>query len=606
MTLNNFFSLNYFSMKRSLSLFAVLFLTTILFSACGKKSDTPQNKYGLSTRNNVVWEVTADPTAIIPYLVHDAAGQYAYAFIWEPLNNVDPRTQELLPWLSSIAELSPDHLTYTYTMNPKAHFNDGHPVTGEDVMFSFKCNMNPKNVETTQTRSVLASLDSIVFVNGDKMKVAFHLHTPYFQMDRVLAGGYVPILPKHIFDPHNLTDQMLWKDIVSGTSKNPIFQKQADEFNDPVHSRDPKFMVGTGPYFYEEWRTNDHISFKKDTNYWAKDMPWGEAYPDQIVLKTITDNNAAVTALKGKDIDFMDLVPSALFVQIDTAKLPYIKKDTVYYNSRTFIEWNAERPLFKDKKVRWALSHLIDRDKIIKEIFKGLGRPTNGVINFTQPHYDATLKPIEFNPDLAKSMLAEDGWVSGEDGILHKVINGKDTKFEFTFNLYAGSDVAKQTALVISEQMRKIGIKAEVSISEWTVWINNNRSHNYDVSIANLGGNATEDDPYELWHSSQAKNKGQNVVSYINPEVDKILEQNRVSFSFAERDSLMKRFQQIMYEDMPITPLFSQPVRLARIDRFDNVEFVRQRPCVSVPLWVVRGTGIKAKPGSPSTVKNNP
>jgi len=590
-------------MKKSLSLVTLaLFIT---FVGCGKKGDTPENKYGLSTKNNVVWWVASDPTNIVPYLVHDAAGQYAYAFVWEPLNNVDPRTQELLPWLASVAETTPDHLTYTYTMNPKAHFNDGHPLTGEDVMFSFKCVMNPLNIETTQSRSVLESVDSISYVNGDKMKLAFHLHTPYFQMDRVLAGGYIPILPKHVFDPNSLTDQMNWKDMKAGNTKNPVYQKQMEGFNDPSHIRDPKFMVGTGPYLYQEWVTNDHISFKKDTNYWAKDIPWGEAYPDQITLKTITDNNAAVTALKAKDIDFMDLVPSALFVQIDTVKLPFIKKDTVYYNSRSYVEWNAERPLFKSKKVRWALSHLINRDQIIRDIYKGLGRSCNSVINFTQPHFDATLKPIEFNPELAKSMLAEDGWTANEDGILHKTIDGKDRTFEFTFYLPAGSDVVKQAALVISEQMRKVGIKVDVTIKEWTVWINDIHLHNYDASIANIGGNATEDDPYELWHSSQAKNKGQNVTSYINPEVDKILERNRISFDYAERDSLMKRFQQIMYEDMPITPLFSQPVRLARVDRFDNVEFVHQRPCVSVPLWVVRGSGQKAKVGSPSTLKTN-
>ncbi|MEI8135062.1 MAG: ABC transporter substrate-binding protein [bacterium] len=587
-------------MKKILSLTTFLMLLAITISSCGKKDGVGENKYGLSTKNNVVWWVASDPTNVIPPLVHDAAGQYASQFIWEPLNSVQPRTQELIPWIASLPEMSADHLTYTYTINPKAHFNDGHPVTGEDVMFTFKCVMNPVNAETTQSRSVLESVDSVAYVNGDKMKVAFYLNKPYFQMDRVLGGGYEPIMPKHIFDPENMTDKMAWKDIKKGNSKDPVYKAQMELFNNPDHSRNPKFMIGTGPYIYQEWKTNDHITFKRDDKYWAKDMPWGECYLDQIILKTITDNNAAVTALKAKDIDFMDLVPSALYMQIDTAKLPFIRKDTVYYNSRTYVEWNNSRPLFKSKKVRWALSHLINRDQLVRDIYKGLGRPTNGVINFTQPHYDATLKPIEYNPDLAKSMLAEEGWTANSDGILHKIIDGHDMPFEFTFYLPAGSDVAKQSALVISEAMRKIGIKAEVSIKEWTVWINDVRAHNFDASIANIGGNATEDDPYELWHSSQAKNKGQNVTAYMNPEVDKLLEQNRTSFDFAERDVLMKKFQQIMYEDMPITPLFSQPVRLARLDRFDNVEFYRQRPCISVPLWVVRGSGAKVKPGAVS------
>ena len=300
----------------------------------------------------------------------------------------------------------------------------------------------------------------------------------------------------------------------------------------------------------------------------------------------------------------MDLVPTALFVQLDSTKQPFIRKDTVYYNSMTYMEWNSEKPLFKSSKIRWALSHLIDRDQIVKNILKGVAIPLNGVINFTQPHYDASQKPITFDPELAKKMLTEEGWVDSDgDGILDKVVNGKRMQFRFTMNIYTGSDVIRQAALVIAEQMRKVGIQVDVSSTEWTVWIENNRQHNYDVSIANIGGNSTEDDPYELWHSSQARNKGQNVTSFINSEVDQILEQNRVEFDFAKRDILMKRFQKILYDELPITPLFSTPARLARIDRFDNVEFYRQRPCVNVPYWTVRGSGVVAKVGAPSTIK---
>ncbi len=591
-------------MKKTLSLFTLALAITFIFAACGKKGDSPENKYGLSTKNNLVYWIAADITNIIPPLAHDASAQYAYPLIWEPLNTTDSRHQALIPGLASLPEISSDHLTYTYTINPAAKFSDGVPFTGEDVIFSFKCIMNPKQIETTQTRSVVTSLDSISFVGGDKLKVAFHLNKPYFQMDLVLGGGYVVMLPKHIFDPHNLTDQMDWKEMKSDNPKNPVFQKEADEFKDPAKIRDPKMMIGTGPYLYNEWITNDHISFKKNTNYWGKDMPWDEAYPDQIVFKTITDNNSAVTALKAKDIDLMDLVPAALYMQIDSIKQPFIRKDTVYYNSRVFIQWNAEKPLFRDKKIRWALSHLVNRDQLVKEVMKGLARPNNGPINFTQPHYDASLKPITFDPNLAKKMLAEEGWADSDgDGILDKVVDGKKIPFKFTISIYAGSDVVKQAALVIAEEMRKAGLQVEVSSTEWSVWINNARSHDYDASIANLLGNASEDDPYEIWHSSQAKNKGQNVWSFINPEADKIMEENRTEFDYNKRDALMKRFQQIVYDEMPVTPLWSSPLRIARIDRFDNVEFFKQRPGFNVPYWVIRGSGVKPKAGAASTVQ---
>src|SRR5205085_11619992 len=144
---------------------------------------------------------------------------------------------------------------------------------------------------------------------------------------------------------------------------------------------------------------------------------------------------------------------------------------------------------------------------------------------------------------LAKTMLAEEGWSDSDgDGVLDKVIDGKRTPFRFIISVYAGSDVVKQSALVIAEQMRKVGIQVDVTTVEWSVWIENSRTHNFDAEIAGIGGNASEDDPYEDFHSSQAKNKGQNVYSFINAEADKIIEQYRVEFDYTKRHELMKRF----------------------------------------------------------------
>src|ERR1043165_702353 len=97
----------------------VLLAATLAVSSCGKKDDAGSNKYGLSTKNNMVWWLAGDITQLVPYLAHDAYAQYVYPYIWEPLNYVDPRTQQLVPLLASTAEISADHLTYTYTLNPK-------------------------------------------------------------------------------------------------------------------------------------------------------------------------------------------------------------------------------------------------------------------------------------------------------------------------------------------------------------------------------------------------------------------------------------------------------------------------------------------------------
>ncbi|HYM21369.1 MAG TPA: ABC transporter substrate-binding protein [Candidatus Kapabacteria bacterium] len=584
---------------------ALVIALAMTLSSCGKKSGEPHNNFGLSTKNQVVWWQLADATNIIPPLSQDATSSYVYQLIWEGLNGQNPRTNDLIAGVASLPEISPDHLTYTYTINPKAKFSDGHPLTGDDVIFSYKDVMNPLNAETTQKRNYIQNVDSVTFVGGDKMKVAFHLNKLYYKMNEILGGAYVTILPKHIFDPNNVTDKISWGDLKNPKSDNPALKDEVAFMTDASHFRDPKFLIGSGAYMFKEWVTGSHITLRRDTNYWAKDNPWGEAYPDEIVFKTINDFNAALTALKAKDIDLMDGLSGALFDQIDTNKQPYIHKDTVYYNSRVYIEWNEENPLFQDKRVRWALGHLVNRDEIIKQVSKGLARPINSVINFTQPNYDPSIPGVDFNPDKAKQLLAEAGWTDSDgDGVLDKVIDGKKVPFKFTFMNVSGNKPAEQMLLIISEQLRKVGIQADVSSFEWSVWINNRRNHQYDASISNFVGNATEDDEYQLLHSSQAKNKGSNVFSFINPEADKIMEAIRVEFDKAKRLELSKQLQKIVYDEQPLTMLWSSPLRIGVLRRFDNVEWFTQRPCYTVTTWIVRGSGVMPKANAPSTYAN--
>src|SRR5438876_343393 len=121
-------------MKKILSLFTFSLIIAATFAACGKKEGA-DNKYGLSTKNNVVYWLLSDISKLIPWTTHDAQANYVYQLFWEPLNNIEPRTLKLIPWLASLPEISSDHKTYTYTINPLAKWSDGLPVTGEDVIF---------------------------------------------------------------------------------------------------------------------------------------------------------------------------------------------------------------------------------------------------------------------------------------------------------------------------------------------------------------------------------------------------------------------------------------------------------------------------------------
>lgn len=572
----------------------VALLPAVGMLGCGK-SGAPGS--GLSTKNTVVYQINADIERLNPYISTDADAHYVAQEIWEALNAQNPRTLELIPGLASLPEISTDHLTYTYTLNPKAHWSDGKPFTGDDVIFSFKTVMNPKMLNSQQLRNYFMTLDSCYYPNGDKSKIAFHLSKPYFQADQVLGGGYVLIMPKHILDPKSLSDKIAWSDLKDYKTTNSAVQEFATWFESPELARDPKYQIGTGPYVFKGWITNDRITVEKNKNYWAMDMPWFDAYPDQIIFKTISDPNAALTALKAKDIDVMPQLTGSQYEQLDLSKFNFLKKDTVYYNSYNFVAWNNAKPLFADKKVRRALTELTNRDAILTTVLHGLGKKAEGPIIFTQPNADLNLHQVAYNPDDAKKLLAEAGWTDTDgDGILDKVIDGKKTPFKFSALVPTASTTGKDVLLIMSEAFRKVGIDMQITQMEWSVYLESTKTHNYDAAFGAWAGNASEDEIFQLWHSSQSQNKGSNYYSFNNPEADKIMEDTRTEYDKAKRYQMASRLSQIILEDQPVTFMFVTPLRIGRLDRFDNVEYNRQRPCFDPRYWIVRGSDQKLLP----------
>ena len=582
-------------------LYASLLVSLIALSMSGCKGSGGGPGNGLSTKNSVVWYIPGDIEGLNPVITNDESAGWVENLMFEALTSQNPRTQAYIPGLAALPVESSDHLTFTFTMDPTAHWSDGKPLTAEDVVFSYKIIQNPFVTNAAPLRSYYSAMDSCWIPAGQPNQVVIHFTK--FRYDLLKVINYSRILPKHIWDPTDLSSKFSWADLKNENPTNPAIKEVSDKFQDETANRDPGHMIGSGPYKFESWVTNDRVTMRLDTNYWMRNRPWGDAYPTQIVFKTIKDPNAALTALKGKDIDFIiGLTAPQYLTGFDSAQLKWIKKDTVYLNIYNYIGWNNARPMFADKNVRKALTMLIDRDKIIHSILHDLTKKVEGPVAPTQPNYDPTAKQPAFNPTMAKQMLANAGWVDHDgDGVLDKVINGKKTDFHFTIELASGSEVAKQIALVIGNDLKAAGIVVEVSQMENTVHLNNMRSHHFDAFLAGWVGNTAgkdgvEDELSQLWESSESKRGGTNYVSYNNPEADKLMEAIKIEPDRAKRIEMSHRLQHIMTDDQPVTFLYSSPDRIAWLDRFDNFELCSARPPVAPPSWIVRGSGVKRLP----------
>ena len=579
-------------MKRKLFFSITIFLAgVIMISSCGrKKEETTKSKENTEfqlteltqpdvkdavTGDWVIRQEMSDAEKLNPTVTNDASAQGIYIYIFEPLIDVDRETYEIKPIIAKAPPVvSDDHLTYTYDLKENVTFSDGKPLTGEDVIFTIKTIKNPFT-DAQALRNYFVDLKSVELVDGNKFKVKITMSKPYFKA--VYTIGATAITPKHILDKDGMNDKFTWEELNAAQKsmdpkKYPELQKYADFLNSQEVSRDPKYVVGSGPYILEKWITGQSVTLKRNDNYWnIKEIP---NFPAKLVFKTIQDQNAAIVAAKNKEVDQMFVIQPLDFVE--NVKNPdqfNLKKALVTEPTYVFIAWNNKNPIFADKKVRWALSYAIDRQSIIDKIIYGMGTPVSSPVFIKSKYYNTDLPDIKYDPVKAKQILTEQGWKDTDgDGILDKVIDGKKTDFKFTF-LNNNNPKRKKVMLIIIEQLKQIGIQADLQDYEWSVFLDKTKKHQFDACYSAWQLGVTPEDPYQIWHSSQSEGEGSNFISYNNPESDKMLEENRTVFDETQRVELLKKWQKIIYDDQPTTFLWSEPSRYLYSDRFKNTRW---------------------------------
>jgi ABC-type transport system substrate-binding protein len=284
------------------------------------------------------------------------------------------------------------------------------------------------------------------------------MNRPYFLAEIQLGTFWM--MPKHILDPKNLTDKYTFAETndLDAAQRNSSMKEFADWFNSAEVKRGIKLNIGSGPYVFESWSTGESVILKRNERWWNKGKDeWNPSYSDKLIFKIVNDRNTAVVALKNQELDFMEYVPPPKYTEeIDTVAVPHLAKFPYEWQVYTYIGWNTQSPVLSDKYVRKALSHLVDRNALLKQILRGIGKLTNSPIYPNSVEYDKSIKPIPYDPAKARELLKQAGWVdANNDGFLDKEINGKRMDLEFKFLLNAGNEAREQVALVLVDEFKK-------------------------------------------------------------------------------------------------------------------------------------------------------
>jgi peptide/nickel transport system substrate-binding protein len=496
----------------------LILITGLLFSCKDRAPDVQKINYKTGPfdpahGDAIIVGSIGEPSILIPMLAGDSASHDVAGLIFNGLIKYDTDLS-VIGDLAESWDISPDGLVITFYLKKGITWADGVEFTAEDIMFGYKT--------ITDEKTPTAYKEDYLQVKKAEVLDRYTFRVTYDKpfAPALTSWGNLVVLPRHLLEGKDITK--------TDFSRNPI---------------------GMGPFMLKKWISGQEITLNSNRGYFEE-----RPYIDRYVYRFIPDPATMFLELQAGGIDMMGLSPIQYTKQIETA---FFKTNFQKFRypvfSYTYMGFNLKHPWFQDKRVRQAFAHAIDKSEIIDVVLFGLGSPATGpYVPNTWP-YNPNVKKYDFNPIKAQQLLREAGWEDTDgDGIIDKDGNS----FRFTIITNLGNNLRKNCATIIQQRLKKIGVKVEIRVLEWSAFINEFIDKRRFEAVILGWSIGIDPDQYDIWHSSKTKEKEFNFVSYKNPEVDQLLEQGRRTFDIAERKKSYFKIQEILSDELPYIFLY--------------------------------------------------
>jgi peptide/nickel transport system substrate-binding protein len=483
----------------------------------------------------LVAQLGADPPSLNTIVDSDwSAAQITEHRVYESLVEVDPYDHPQYrhrPALAERWEISPDQKTYTFYLRRDVRFHDGTPFTARDVVATFEKVQDP----TTKAMHVRAYTQDIEsFEALDEFTVRFRLRRPYFLvMDGIFVD--VPIQPAHVISK------------LSGTQYN-------DAATNPLN----RHPVGTGPFRFESWVSNQRISLVRNERYYRR-----AAYLDRVVFRVVKEAAISLELAERQELDIVTRIRAEQWVKMDPARFrSKYHRQLSYDPNYAWIGYNQARAIFQEKAVRRAMTKLVNRPGIISALQYGLARPTTCHFFAESDACDPSLLPLPYDPAAAVKELEAAGWVDKNgDGVRER--GGQPLRFGLM--IPAGSEDVARMATLLKESFAKAGVDMYLSRVEWSAFVRRLRDRDFDACTLAWSNGSPRSDPAQIWHSASV-NGGSNYIGFRNPRADDLIERARSELDDTKRNGMYRELGRILHDEQPYTWLYTRP-RLALIHR---------------------------------------
>lgn len=430
---------------------------------------------------------------------------------------------KIIPNIAKEWNLSEDGKTYTFKLNEGIKFSNGEELTTEDVAFTFTAAADPSYdgprsyfVEPLEgykeyNKGAAEEISGIKII--DKYNIEFTLKEPNAAyIENFIAG----IMPKNVY----------------GFEKGN-FQKVKDKLLQPI---------GSGPYKFVHFKPGEEVKFEKNSSYWK-----AEPKIPYIVMKT-TNASTLVQELISGSID-IDTQIAARPENIDPMKeAGFLNLDLYPANSYGYIGLNLESPKLSDPAVREALTVGLNRKGFMDTYYSGYGTVLNSHILTTSWAYNPDVPKYEYNPEKAKEILDNAGWVdSNGDGVRDK----DGVELNISWLTHTNSKYVDTLIPIVKECWDAIGIKVTPEIMEFATMASKVRNDR-EFEIYNMAWSLSIDpDPSGIFAISQDVPGGYNSNRWRNEKADKLMSDALITNNQDERKELYYKWQEEFSKDLP-------------------------------------------------------
>jgi peptide/nickel transport system substrate-binding protein len=453
------------------------------------------------------------------------------------------------PGLAERYEWSADRRQLTFHLRPGALWSDGHPITAEDVRWTWQAQTNADVAwDYAYSKESITDVEVV-----DAQTARFHFARSYFSQLTDANEGV--ILPRHAWSQLPFAR---WRD-------------SGDWFRE--------HLVVSGPFTLERWSPQQEIVFQRNPRYFEPSQP----LLDRVVFRIIPDLANQIAQLLAGSLDYVEQVPAAdaerLSAASGTALLEFFSRQY------TYVQWNTARPLFADPEVRRALALGTNRQALVDAIWHGHASVGCSPLISSVWAHDDTLEPWPYDPAEASRVLAARGWADADgDGILER--GGRPFAFELITN--AGNPAKADATVMLQEQWRRIGVAVTPRIIEFNSLVERQTRHEFDASIMSWGIDTSLDISYAFHSRSIAD--AYNYGSYRNAEVDALLDRLRDLGDPALAQPLFARVEAILHQEQPGLFLW-EPKRLdARSQRLQGARPNALSSFFNIREWWLRPT----------------